>query len=62
MIEPGSSEEEDEEFADSSDFGGRVGRVGGAANSVSHKSGGAGQGLNGTGPRLDVPNGNNVPR
>ncbi len=59
MIEPSSSEEEDEEFVDSSDFGGRVG---GATNVVGHKVGGGGQGLNGTGPRLDVPNGTNVPR
>ena len=60
MIEPSSSEEEDDEYVDSSDFGGH--RMGGAANSTGHKTSGAGQGLNGTGPRLDVPNGINVPR
>ena len=64
MIEPSSSEEDDDEFGDSADFGGgphRSDRGGGAANNVGHKISGS-QGQNGTGPRLDVPNGSSIPR
>ena len=63
MIEPSSSEEDDDEFGDSADFGGGHHRMAGATNNVSHKTSGSGnQGLNGGGPRLDVPTGTSIPR
>lgn len=57
MIEPSSSEEEDEEYMDSSDFGKPQRGGPGYGNNT-----GAGMGANGTGPRLDVPNGTSLQR
>ena len=62
MIEPSSSEDDDDEFGDSADFGGGHHRMGGAANNVHKSSVSGNQGSNGTGPRLDVPNGTSIPR